>query len=254
VMKIALCFSGQPRFIERVAPYIKENVIGDYEVDVFAHLWFDEDLQTKPYKYGGSGGWVKQRISSNAIEEFEKIYNPKKLVVEKSKKFLDSTLSDNYMPSLDRYKGGKPDYSREPNFEVRDVNNIISYHYSLLQACLLKKEYEYANDFKYDYVVRMRTDSMVHNKIQYESFPKDIVFFSGMQNQPDGMINDWFNFGGSKVMDPFMSAFPVVEYCIDECMKQTGGAWCCELIHRKVIDFFNIPCHPLPINITLPRF
>jgi hypothetical protein len=253
-MKIALCFSGQPRFIEQVSPLIKQNIIGDYDVDVFAHLWFDEDLQTKPYKYGGSGGWVDQRIASNAIEQFEETYKPKKLVVEKSKKFLDSTLSDNYMPSLDRYKGGKPDYSREPNFEVRDVNNIISYHYSLLQACLLKKEYEYANDFKYDYVVRMRTDSMVHNKIQYESFPKDIVFFSGMQNQPDGMINDWFNFGGSKVMDPFMSAFPVVEYCIDECMKQTGGAWCCELIHRKVIDFFNIPCHPLPINITLPRF
>ena len=52
-MKIALCFSGQPRFIEQVAPYVKENIIGDYDVDVFAHLWFDEDLQTKPYKYGG---------------------------------------------------------------------------------------------------------------------------------------------------------------------------------------------------------
>ena len=139
-MKIALCFSGQPRFIEQVAPYVKENIIGDYDVDVFAHLWFDEDLQTKPYKYGGSGGWVDQRIASNAIEQFEQTYNPKKLVVEKSKKFRNSALSDNYMPSLDRYKGGKPDYSKEPNFEVRDVNNIISYHYSLLQACLLKKE------------------------------------------------------------------------------------------------------------------
>ena len=75
-MKIALCFSGQPRFIEQVAPYVKENIIGDYDVDVFAHLWFDEDLQTKPYKYGGSGGWKDQRIASNAIEQFEQTYNP----------------------------------------------------------------------------------------------------------------------------------------------------------------------------------
>jgi len=89
-------------------------------------------------------------------------------------------------------------------------------------------------------VVRMRTDSMIHNKIQYESFPKDVVFYSGSQNQPDGMINDWFNFGGSKVMDVFMSAFPMLDHCIDECNKQTNGAWCCELIHRKIIDFFNI--------------
>ena len=51
-MKIALCFSGQPRFVNECAPLIKANVIQDYNVDVFAHLWFDDDLQTKPYKYG----------------------------------------------------------------------------------------------------------------------------------------------------------------------------------------------------------
>ena len=253
-MRIALCFSGQPRFVSEVSQLIKANVIGDYDVDVFAHLWFDEDLQTKPYKYGGDGGWKNQRIPSNAIERFKRTYEPKNLLVEKSKKFLNSELSNNYMPSLDRYKGGKPDYEKEPNFEIRDVNNIISYHYSLMKACSLKKEYEYENDFRYDYVIRMRTDAEVHNQIQYESFPKDTVFYSGNQNQPDGMINDWFNFGGSKVMDPFMSAFPMLDYCIDACMEQTGGAWCCELIHKKIIDFFNIKSYPLPINITLPRF
>jgi len=253
-MKIALCFSGQPRFIEQVAPSILENVIGDHDVDVFAHLWFDEDLQTKPYKYGGTGKWKDQRISSDAIEKFKEIYKPKGILVENSKKFLDSNLSGNYLASLKRYKWGSIDNPDEPNFEVRDVNNIISYYYSLMKVCTLKKEYEHENDFKYDYVLKIRTDSIVHNKIQYEGFPKDIIFFSGNQNQPDGMINDWFNFGGSKVMDAFMSAYPVIDYCIDECMAQTEGAWCCELIHRKMIDFFKIPCRPLPIHITLPRF
>ena len=52
-MKIAVCFSGQPRFINECSPSILENVIGNYDVDVYAHLWFDEDLQTKPYKGGG---------------------------------------------------------------------------------------------------------------------------------------------------------------------------------------------------------
>ena len=52
-MKIALCFSGQPRFVNECSSLIKANVIQDYNVDVFAHLWFDDDLQTKPYKYGG---------------------------------------------------------------------------------------------------------------------------------------------------------------------------------------------------------
>ena len=44
-MKIALCFSGQPRFIKESASLIKENIIQDYDVDVFSHLWFDEGLQ-----------------------------------------------------------------------------------------------------------------------------------------------------------------------------------------------------------------
>ena len=49
-MKIALCFSGQPRFVNECSPLIRNNVIQDYDIDVFAHLWFDDDLQTKPYK------------------------------------------------------------------------------------------------------------------------------------------------------------------------------------------------------------
>ena len=56
-MKIALCFSGQPRFVNECSPLITSNVIQDYNVDVFAHLWFDDDLQTKPYKYGGNSDW-----------------------------------------------------------------------------------------------------------------------------------------------------------------------------------------------------
>jgi len=255
-MRIALCFSGQPRFIDKVAPMIKENIIGDYDVDVFGHLWFDEELQSKPYKYGGAGGWKNQRIDPDAIEQFKKAYNPKGLIVESSKKFLNSNLSNNYGASLKRYKWGAIDNPEEPNFAVRDVNNITSYYYSLLKVCTLKKEYEYEHDFKYDLVIKTRTDTIVHNKIDYSSFAnvKNSVFYSGNQGQMDGMINDWFNFGPSKAMDAFMSPFPVLDSCIDACMEQTGGAWCCELVHKKMVDFFKINPQPLPIHITLPRF
>ena len=33
-MKIALCFSGQPRFVAECSEYIKANVIRNYDVDV----------------------------------------------------------------------------------------------------------------------------------------------------------------------------------------------------------------------------
>ena len=32
-MKLALCFSGQPRFVNECSPLIKSNVIGDYDID-----------------------------------------------------------------------------------------------------------------------------------------------------------------------------------------------------------------------------
>jgi len=95
-MKIALCLSGQPRFVREVAPYILQNVCGGYDTDVFMHLWFDQDLQTKPYKYGGNGDWEHQRIPSTAAEDALSIYKPKIHKIEPSKKFKDSTIKTDY--------------------------------------------------------------------------------------------------------------------------------------------------------------
>ena len=95
-MKIALCFSGQPRFVNECAPLIKANVIQDYNIDVFAHLWFDDDLQNKPYKYGGDSNWEHQRIQGTAIDDFVKNYNPIDMVVEPSKSFGDPDLDADF--------------------------------------------------------------------------------------------------------------------------------------------------------------
>lgn len=253
-VKIALCFSGQPRFVEEVYPFIKQNVISNYDVDIFAHLWFDDDLCNKPYKYGGTGNWKNQRIPKNIINIFKDLYSPKKFVVEPSKTFLVSKLSNDYDETLKRYKSGAINNPEEPNYPIRDVNNIFSYYYSLNQVCLLKKCYEYENDFKYDYVIWIRTDSQVHSKIDYSTFDKSTVYYTGINNQPDGMICDWINFGGSEVMDAFMGNFLLIDKCIDMCKEQTNGAWCSELIHTQMLKMCSIPSCPLPIYVTLPRF
>lgn len=256
-MKIALCFSGQPRFINEVSPFILKNICEGYDVDTFFHFWFDEDLQTKPYKYGGNGGWDKQRISQTAIEDAIRVYNPKLYKVEKSKKFIDSNL---YTDICYRNNGEEIKWTKhwkeanEPNYRDRHVNNWISCHYSLNQVCLLKKEYEYANDFKYDYVVRCRSDTIVHSKIIFEQYDKNTIYYTGLLNQPDGMIADWLNFGGSKIMDVFMSTFSMSDYILEKCMQNNNGAWCNEMLHKTVLDLFNIRYEPKPIYLEVPRF
>lgn len=252
--KIALCFSGQPRFIEEAYPFIKSNVIKNEKVDIFAHLWFDGGLTDKPYKYGGNGEWQHQRISKNSIEIFKKNYNPIYLKVEPSKKFKNFFLEETYYPSLIRYKRGAINNPLEPNFIERDINNIFSYYYSLNQVCLLKKEYEYLNNFKYDVVIKMRTDAIVYTNLNYDDIADNTLYYSDNQRQPDNMINDWLNYGKSNVMDCFMGCYNILEYLIEDCKKQTNGAWCCELIHKKMMEKININSAGIDIDIKLPRF
>jgi hypothetical protein len=257
-MKIALCFSGQPRFLKEVSSYILSNICDGYDVDVFAHIWFDEELQNKPYKYGGAGGWINQRISPNVIEDLNSIYSPKKSKVEKSKTFKDSNIVTDYC-----YYPGTNDLvswskhwkeSDEPDYINRMVNNWLSSFYSLNQVNILKKEYEYENNFKYDFVVRCRTDSVVQTKIVFEQFDSNCIHYTSILNQPDGMIADYLNFGGSKQMDCFMSTFNYIDCIFDICNQDLGGAWSNEMLHRKTLDLFQIPHQSHPIIVTLPRF
>ena len=250
-MRIALLLSGQPRFIEEGAKYIIPNVCEGNNVDTFCHFWMDDDLVNKPYKYGGDGEWVNQRIDSKAVDKAVEIYKPITYAVDRSKSFTDSAVHFE-TPKNKYWGGGEPD--DQEGFRNRTVNNCLSYFYSLNEVNKLKKEYEYANDFKYDWVVRCRTDTLLHVKIPFNDLNPELVHYSDNMHQPDGMINDWFDFGGTKQMDAFMSVFPVWQLILEKCMNETEGAWCHELMHRKMLDSFGVGIQPCNIHITLPRF
>ena len=42
-MKIALCFSGQPRDIDINYNVYRENILNKNDVDVFVHTWWDSE-------------------------------------------------------------------------------------------------------------------------------------------------------------------------------------------------------------------
>ena len=171
-MKIALCFSGQPRYVERCAPLILKHLIQDYEMDVFAHLWFDEQLTQAPFKVDDTGNWENQTISKNAISIFKQCYQPKAIKVESSKSFSDPDLF------VDRARSEKMFWSNgsnDPMLAVREINNSLSYFYSLNAVLTLLKLHEYEHNFKYDWVIRCRTDCEIHEPIrlvEYDPKPK----------------------------------------------------------------------------------
>ena len=152
-MKTAIIICGQPRFVEECFPLINENLIGPNSPDVFAHLWFSEEMCDEPYKYGGAGQWKNQRIKKDSIEKFSELYNPTLLEVEKPKTFLNSNI--NFEESLKKYFYGAIDNKEEPDFRFRTIRDNYSAKYSLLKSNMLKKTYELENDFKYDYVIKL---------------------------------------------------------------------------------------------------
>jgi len=83
-MKIALCLSGQPRFVEKAFPNIYENLIRGYDVDVFVHSWIDED---KSYQFRNDGIWRNVTQDVNINSKILDLYKPKKFLFEKPKTF-----------------------------------------------------------------------------------------------------------------------------------------------------------------------
>jgi len=69
--KIALCYSGRPRSYQECHENHKEHFrLGQNDVDVFAHMWFDEDLVGSQFRTDvGQGTWpdvgVKDWIDEN---------------------------------------------------------------------------------------------------------------------------------------------------------------------------------------------
>lgn len=249
-MKTAIIVCGQPRFVNECFPFIEKNIIAPNDADVFAHLWFGEQITENPYKHGGAGEWEKQRIEKKSIDDFVKLYSPIELEVEAPKEFKNSSIQFN--ESLKRYFWGAINNPKEPDFKFRTIRDNYSAKYSLLQSNLLKKVYELENNFKYDCVIKIRTDLVCHSQINVQDYDTGFVHYKEM-GQKDGMISDWMNLSSSRNMDIYSSVFNLFEVALEECLSDTG-AYCNEMLIKKTLDFFGVKTMGNNWALDLPRF
>ena len=124
-MRIAACFAGQPRFINECAPSILQNVFKDQQVDVFAHLWFCDELHNETFKYGGDGGWKDYRIPKTAIDDFIRHYKPVDVKAEPSVHFYDPYMEEGFDIPLNKYWGGG---NNEPDYMPRQIDRTMNLH------------------------------------------------------------------------------------------------------------------------------
>ena len=87
-MKIALCFSGQPRYLKECYPAIYKNLLEKYSPDVFVHTWWDESMPNKKMDLPSSLSYNRTYFwEENSIDIIKNFYSPKVLFHEKQIEF-----------------------------------------------------------------------------------------------------------------------------------------------------------------------
>lgn len=186
--KIALVYSGQPRNIKEchdnhVSTFYTENK--ECEIDVFAHFWYSDSL---------IGNYFWNSYPNRGY------YEPdiKKTIVN-----LLKPVDALYEPPLEFITDIQPD-KRFPH----PVSNTLSMFYSIEKANNLKTAYELKHNFKYDCVVRLRTDEYFINPVGnlFDYDMSSINLLNETPHMPYG-VNDHFAFGRSDIMNKYSSVF-----------------------------------------------
>lgn len=221
-MKIAVCFSGQPRtwrecheswekLFKSLIDFYKTEFY-DIKIDYFVHVW---DFNTVPPHLWSQMGFPEKnfakeyyKIPTKEIEDLINTLKPKKYVIESSE------VSDNRKSILDK--------KALNNYPIHNQNGSVigwsaSQLYGIMRSCELKKDYEIENGFEYDMCVRMRfdaniTDDNIKILLNGMSLPleKKTIFSMHSANTfefPHDLIGDIFFYSDSHTYDVLCSFY-----------------------------------------------
>ena len=164
-IKIALCFYGQPRFINNpvASQSHYKNIINveNYIVDVFCHFWHDPNQElyiASDFSKDPKGR--KEKFVPNAYkdapERLEKLYSPKAMVYEKPMTFE----VPNILPKV---------FEEYPAFNEVNFSNLKSHLYSWQKVLEL---FDQHNDGSYDFVIMTRYDTNIFSLPNLSNFIK----------------------------------------------------------------------------------
>lgn len=106
-MKIALCFYGQPRFLEEAYKLSFKKILDKFTPDVYVHTWWDKELVGTPYSVAD---WAKSSIikedllyKPNTIDKIIELYNPKKYQIDSPVNHFSPPKPHNYYQFYTQY-------------------------------------------------------------------------------------------------------------------------------------------------------
>lgn len=188
-MKIALCLSGQPRYLNEGYSGIYENILSKYSPDIFVHTWWDKSMENKKMDLPSSLSYNRTYYwQNNTLDLIKSLYSPKVLFYQAQMEF--KTYSN-------------------VNYELCTPKNVHSMFYSIEKSNELKMNYEIENNFVYDAVIRCRFDTQF-NKFDINLLNIDLNYIN-CDNLSHGFPNDQFAISTSENMNKYSSVYRNLE-------------------------------------------
>ena len=227
-MKIALVFSGQPRFIKESLIYQINRMffLSKYDCDVYAHFWFSED-ENQNYTSNPLAHLGNLSFDKDTIDLFSRMYNPKKIK-------CDAPLTTNELV--------KREYSRCP-----DLDRLNRFFSSLLS---LKKSYDIIqNPEQYDFIIRTRSDLLICRIPDLNTLSKEhIHVFDQKQGNVSGekSISDAFFITPPKFAKTLFHQFDIADILYEMGCSINGGN---EDIFEKTLETSDLYKHTRILHI-----
>lgn len=175
-MKVALCFSGYPRFVSECFPYIKTNLINNLtNYDIYGYFQWNSDWKNKQIHHECKNTFIK-----NELEEFKNYYSSLNL------KKLTTIDPINFDVSYYNKTSLEPDL----NINTNQAKDIL-YRFKAQYQCISKCISSIVGD--YDYIVRLRTDNIIQKPIYENDLRVNyLTTQNGFCAGRDRPHSDWF--------------------------------------------------------------
>lgn len=210
-MRVALCFSGQPRYLMQTYPYWRNCIIDRYSADVFVHTW-------KTPLDPAHNQWVSDTVVS--------LYNPVSFQFETPVEFDVSSYTDRIWP-----------FRITPSAQFSQFTGVQ-------RSQQLRHRHEAAQGFVYDVVVRARFDWYLkrvdfekNNCVNTARTPTlDGHRFLWRDQQLVG-ISDQFAYGSSEIMTTYGDMVDNIY----NLYHNERVDFCGELFLRAHLAYHNLP-------------
>jgi hypothetical protein len=186
-MRIAICISGALRLANNALTYFSRQLPADIEPEYFAYVW--------------DGQYATEDELTDAIAE----------KIEGRGKIVRVKIDGDYTPNLN---------FPFTQFPETNLENTMRMFYGIKKANDMKTIYEIEQKFRYDVVVRQRSDIGLSSHLDFAKFLPMVEHFVVFPEDGHwrGGLNDQFAFSSSTNMDVYASVFNFIkDHCMHGC-------------------------------------